>query len=83
MIESPNCEAKIDGAWRTLSLVEVHRRYRDASKRCPACHGRVRIYCHYLRAHRPIMRHDEPHNGCPLIAATYRGTLSPHPRAIG
>ncbi|MGU3664560.1 hypothetical protein ACLBX9_10290 [Methylobacterium sp. A49B] len=82
MIKNPNCEAKIDGAWRTVSLVEAHERCRDALKRCPACHGRERIYSHHLRPHRPVMRHDEPHNGCPLIVATYLGTPSPHPQAI-
>jgi hypothetical protein len=83
MIEGPTCEVQIDAVWRTLSLNDALRHHRDALKRCPACHGRVRLFRNYLRARRPVMLHDETHSGCPRIPATYSGTPSSHPQAIG
>lgn len=77
------CEAKIDGVWRTISLVEAKGVYAMLPKRCPACHGSVSINGVYSG---PVggltMTHRKAHGGCPLLPNHFTGTAVLHPKAL-
>jgi hypothetical protein len=77
------CEVQIEGKWRPVSLDEAVRRYADAVKRCPACHGRVSINGAYSGpGFGKTLRHWRAHSGCPLKPDAYIGRPSPHPQAV-
>lgn len=69
---SRTCEVQVDGAWRTASLAEGYGVYRDAPKRCPACHGAVYVIASYTRGTNLALAHRKLHTGCPLTPNTSR-----------
>jgi hypothetical protein len=73
------CEAKVDGAWRAVSLNEAHLLPRDTLRRCPICHGRVTILGVYSAQGHLTLSHRRAHDGCPLIAKRYLGVRKQHP----
>ncbi|TXN41566.1 hypothetical protein FV232_04775 [Methylobacterium sp. WL30] len=77
----PKCEAKIDGVWMPMSLLEARGKYRLAPKRCPICHGAGSIMGSYTALVKHRLTHRRMHTGCPLIPKAYCGTSSPHPNA--
>ena len=83
VLDAGTCEVRIEGKWRLVSLDEAVRRYGDAVKRCPACHGRVSINGAYCGpGFGKTMTHRRAHSGCPLKPDTYSGTPSLHPQAV-
>jgi hypothetical protein len=76
------CEAKIEGVWRSVSLVEAKGVYATIPKRCPACHGLVMINGNYTGQGRLMLVHRRGHDGCPLLPARFKGTPSLHPQAL-
>jgi hypothetical protein len=76
------CEVKVDGAWRSVSIVEARSLYTTAPKRCPACHGQVIVSGSYIGAGRLNLQHRRSHTGCQLKHETYAGVPSPHPQAL-
>lgn len=83
VLDPRTCEVRIEGKWRLVSLDEAVRRYADAVKRCPACHGRVSINGAYSGpSFGKTMTHRRAHSGCPLKPETFSGMLSPHPQAL-
>ena len=76
------CDGKIDGVWKPVSLVEAIEKYRLAPKRCPACHGAMLLMGTYTVPVKRRLTHRFTHTGCPLIPKAYCGTPSPHPNAV-
>ncbi|SDA14824.1 hypothetical protein SAMN02799622_01210 [Methylobacterium sp. UNC378MF] len=79
---APLCEVKVDAVWRTFSLNEAQLHFRDAIKRCPACHGRVTILGTYGLQPRLALSHRRSHDGCPSNTRHYRGVQSRHPQPV-
>jgi len=83
MLDPQTCEVRIKGTWRSVSLDEAVRRYAEAVKRCPSCHGRVSINGAYSGpGFGKTMTHRRAHSGCPLKPGTFSGTPSLHPQAL-
>lgn len=61
-----NCEVKVDGEWRTISIEEAQGTYRNAAKRCPACHGLMNTVGAYSLGRSLKLAHRRLHDGCPL-----------------
>jgi hypothetical protein len=76
------CEAKIGGAWRSISAAEAKSVYVMAPKRCPSCHGAVVLSGSYSGTGRRRFSHRRVHTGCPQDPKRYSGTPSPHPQAL-
>ncbi|MHC2106459.1 hypothetical protein [Methylobacterium sp. CM6246] len=76
------CEAKIEGAWRSINVAEAKGVYVMSPKRCPSCHGAVVLSGSYAEGGRRKFTHRKGHNGCPLLPARFNGMLSPHPQAL-
>ena len=78
----PECEMKIDGAWRPVSLAQAHACYSSAIKRCPVYHGRVSIHVNSTAQGGLWLQHRHAHDGCPLMPARSTGETSPHLQAL-
>ncbi|MBP1183800.1 hypothetical protein JOE48_005764 [Methylobacterium sp. PvR107] len=76
------CEVKVEGTWRSTTLVEARGLYSMVPKRCPACHGQVIVSGSYIGAGRLNLQHRRSHTGCPIKSETYSGRPSPHPQAL-
>ena len=80
--DKDGCEVRVEGAWKLLSPAEAHLYHRNADKRCPSCHGRVRTQGTYGPAQAVFMYHHRAHEGCPRMPRQYAGTPNPHPDAL-
>ena len=78
----PECEIRIDGAWRPVRLVKTHALYPSAIKRCPVCHGRVSIHVNSTAQGGLWLQHRRAHDGCPLMPTRFTGEVTPHPQAL-
>lgn len=76
------CEAKVEGVWRSVSLIEAKGVFANAPKRCRACHGAVYVLGSYGSNQRLQLSHRRSHSGCPLTPKTFSGTPSPHPNGL-
>ena len=76
------CEVRIDDAWQLVPLAEAHAHHRDALKRCPTCHGRVRTQGLYSGDGGVATMHHNAHDGCPRIPKHYAGPPKRHPKAL-
>jgi hypothetical protein len=82
MPDSQTCDAKIEGAWRSISAAEAKGVYAMTLKRCPSCHGAVVLSGSYAEQGRRKFAHRKAHTGCPLDPKRYSGTPSRHPQAL-
>ncbi|MGH1570261.1 hypothetical protein ACRAWG_05845 [Methylobacterium sp. P31] len=73
---------KIEGEWRSVTLVEAKGIYAAMPKRCPACHGLVTINGNYTGQGRLTLVHRKGHDGCRLLPARFKGMPSLHPQAL-
>lgn len=80
--DKSDCEVRIDGVWTHMSAAEAHARHRNADKRCPDCHGRVRAHGTYGAQQRISIVHRQRHDGCPRMPRQYAGTPKPHPDTL-
>jgi hypothetical protein len=80
MNRNTECEIEENSGWRAISVVEALERDRSEPKRCPECHGRVRVEksggktpAHY--------EHMEKNDGC---SHSYRfdGRRRMHPNPL-
>ena len=76
------CEAKVDGLWRPVTLAEALSAYRDAPRRCPACHGPVAVTGRYSSTRRATIVHRREYSGCPLKPKLFAGVATLHPDAL-
>jgi hypothetical protein len=81
-LDAQTCEAKIDGAWRSISATEAKSVYVMAPKRCPSCHGAVVLSGSYSAIGSRRFSHRRVHTGCPQDPKRYSGTPSLHPQAL-
>lgn len=77
--DKDTCEVWIDGAWTPMPIAEAKLLHRNTDKRCPDCHGRVRVHGVYGPRQSIGMVHHRLHDGCPRIPRQYAGTPKPHP----
>jgi hypothetical protein len=82
MPPAQTCEAKVDGAWRAVSLNEARLLPRDTLERCPICHGRVTVMGVYSAQGHLTLSHRRSHDGCPSSQRHYRGVPKRHPEAV-
>ena len=77
------CELRIRGAWVAISLEDLLDRNiaSDREKRCPECHGAVRVHRLAKNGMRAHFEHIEAHAGCSL-GSVFSGVKSPHGRAL-
>ena len=79
---SLTCEVEFGGQWQSISLAEGYLAFRNAPKRCLACHGPVYVAGTYTGTGKLALVHRKAHTGCPLMGRGYSGTPSPHPDAL-
>ncbi|MCJ2098455.1 hypothetical protein [Methylobacterium sp. E-046] len=77
------CEVKSHGVWIAVSLDVAAIVYGRAAHRCPTCHGQVVILGRTDASGTiRVMRHQQPHRGCPLSPDTFSGRRSEHPQPL-
>ncbi|TDU00784.1 hypothetical protein DFO45_0288 [Azorhizobium sp. AG788] len=78
------CEIRsLDGGWEAVGVEEALGLPSSLLKRCPECHGRVRVHRASVNGMRAHFEHMEAHRGCSLSRGVpFSGVSSPHPVAL-
>jgi uncharacterized protein YlaI len=74
------CEVRVQGEWALVELSQALKLDPVRIKRCPECHGQVRL----IKASRSAaahFEHYEPHTGC-ASGDCFDGLRRPHPKAL-
>ena len=74
------CEIRVQGQWTLVELPRALKLDAIRIKRCPECHGQVRIV-KAGRAEAAHFEHYERHPGCSL-GDGFDGTRRKHPKAM-
>ena len=78
MNRNADCEIKQNGKWQRVSVDDALELGTPEPKRCPTCHGRVRL--HHKGGVTPAhFEHSEKHVGCPQCHRYDGGTVRPIP----
>jgi hypothetical protein len=80
-IRENGCELKIFGGWRPITLEEALAMQATRIKRCPICHGRVRVHPTSVDGLVAHFEHFELHPGC-YLGDGFDGNPRPHRRAL-
>jgi hypothetical protein len=60
------CEVKVWGDWKRLTLDQTLELDRSHLKRCPECHGQVRLHKAFIDGTAAYFEHYERNPGCSL-----------------
>jgi hypothetical protein len=80
-VRDDTCETKVGGVWTLITIEEALGLHSDRKTRCPACHGRVKVFHDSTNDTRAHFEHYVAHPGCPR-GDSYSGTPSPHPEPL-
>jgi uncharacterized protein with PIN domain len=81
MNRNSKCEVKQNGRWQLVSVNEGLELDAAEPKRCPTCHGRVRL--HHKGGVTPAhFEHREKHEGCPQCHRYDGGKVRLHPHRL-
>lgn len=86
-IDKSHCEVWLEDSWHLLAVTTLleNGNYRDLIKRCPVCHGPVRLEHRSAPDKMKVMKdrfeHQPAHRGCRL-ASTFDGIETPSPHAV-
>ncbi len=76
------CEIRSKGSWERVTLSAALRLDSSRIKRCPECHGQLRIRKAVVRGVKiSYFEHYEPNPGC-SFGDCFDGTRRPHPKAL-
>lgn len=80
--KNATCEVKDAGRWHPISVTKALGLDRSEPKRCPECHGNVRLH---RKGHGPTspahFEHLPKHDGC-KHSHRYAGKDFPHPNPL-
>lgn len=74
-------ELHANGSWQPIEMELALKMPKTRRMRCPECHGRVRAHKAGKDGQKAHMEHYERHAGCSR-GDSFKGSPSPHPRAI-
>ena len=74
------CEVRVHGGWTLVELSQASKLDPVRIKRCPECHGQVRLIKAGRRA-AAHFEHYERHPGC-ASGDCFDGARRPHPKAL-
>jgi hypothetical protein len=81
MNRNAKCEIKENGGWQLVAVNEALELDAAQLKRCPTCHGRVRL--HPKGGGTPAhFEHREKHEGCPQCHRYDGGKVRLHPHRL-
>lgn len=77
--QNKECEIKIHGDWKLITIGQALKYDRNEVLRCPACHGRVSPHKASKSGHPAHTEHYQAHSGCSRGGKGFNGKQTFHP----